>query len=229
MWLAIDTSTRRAILALEEDGRLIERRFEPRATQKAIFSELAGMLDPDTLAGLEKIIVGLGPGSFTGVKIGVMAAKALAWSRAVPILGVGSLDAVAACTPIPRSSDASLVVAVPSTRGEAYLRLYRIADAAWRADGPIHDVPVEAGALAPVLPDGMLLISGEAAEDLAEALNGKRDFVLAIEESRYPTAAGLFALGLEREAGGETDDPMQLTPNYVRLTQPERRSEGGIK
>jgi len=227
MKLAIDTSTRRALLALDDDGERIVRRFEPRATQKVIFAELAAMLDPDTLAMLDGIIVGIGPGSFTGVKIGVMAAKALAWSRAIPLIGVGSLDAVAAATTIPEKAEASLVVAVPSTRGEAYVRMYEVAEHSWRSIGPIHDIPLDLDELNSILPPGLLMVSGEAAEEVARALKGKRDFVLAIEETRYPDAEGMFALAEKRFTEDDLDDPMTLVPAYVRLTQPERRAEGG--
>ncbi|MFH1676571.1 MAG: tRNA (adenosine(37)-N6)-threonylcarbamoyltransferase complex dimerization subunit type 1 TsaB, partial [bacterium] len=63
MRLAIDTSTNRAIIALEDEGKITERIFEPRATQKIIFSVLSEILDPDTIGELEGIVVGLGPGS----------------------------------------------------------------------------------------------------------------------------------------------------------------------
>jgi tRNA threonylcarbamoyladenosine biosynthesis protein TsaB len=222
MKLAIDTSTRKAVIAIESDGEIVSRRFEPRATQKVIFGELASMLDPDTLSELDGIVIGLGPGSFTGVKIGVMAAKTLAWSRNIRIVGVGSLDAVASSAPTDCGLGVSLIVVVPSTRGEAYLRIYGLETDGWHPIGEIIDTSLELNSLNAVLPSGKLLISGEATEPLAQTLDGHRDFILAPEDSRTPSAEGLFLLARSRFESGETDDPLILVPDYIRLSQPER-------
>jgi len=225
MKLIIDTTTRKTLLALEDDGGIVERSFEPRATQKVIFAELALLLDPETLERIDGIIVGIGPGSFTGVKIGVMAAKALAWSRGIPIVGVGSLDAVAAGMDAAEVAESSLVVAVPSTRGEAYVRIYRHRDGSWEPVGPIHDVPLEAGALSGIIPTGNLLISGEAAELLVRALPD-RPAALAPDEYRHPRAAGMLRLAGNRFTLSDTDDPLLLAPVYIRPSQPERLGKG---
>ncbi|HDS30915.1 MAG TPA: tRNA (adenosine(37)-N6)-threonylcarbamoyltransferase complex dimerization subunit type 1 TsaB, partial [Firmicutes bacterium] len=152
MKLAIDTSTKQAVIAIESDGEIVARYFQPRATQKVIFGELSSMLEPDTLAQLDGIAVGLGPGSFTGVKIGVMSAKTLSWARNIPIVGVGSLDAVAASTPAHENPEISLVVAVPSTKGEAYIRIYRLENGRWIPMNGILDTIIEKDSLDSILP-----------------------------------------------------------------------------
>ena len=227
MLLAIDTSTRKAILALDIDGEIISRVFQPKATQKVIFTELAILLEPETLAMLEGIAVGIGPGSFTGVKIGVMAAKTLAWSREIPLVGVGSLDAVAASTPAPENPETSLVVAVPSTRGEGYVMVFKSEKKKWVSTGPMIDTPLVKENLDEILPSGTLIITGEAGDILSRELTGIRDHILTDEGSRYPSAEGLFSLAAERFASGKTDDPLKLVPDYTRLSQPERLARGG--
>ncbi len=230
MWLAIDTSTRRTVLALydeESECVLVERIFEPRATQRVIFSELARILEGGSLQKISAIAAGIGPGSFTGVKIGVIAAKTLAWSRRIPLVGVGSLNAVAAGTALPRNPETGLVVAVPSTRGEGYVQLYEAGKEKWTPVGPTHDVPLEAERLRTFLPPGPVLISGEAAESFARALTWKDDAVLADEDSRFPSAAGLLRLAVNRLKIGGIDDPLKLVPCYIRPTQPERLESGG--
>lgn len=226
MKLAIDTSTKKAVLALKDEDIFSSRVFEPRATQKVIFSELAAMLVPDTLTELDGIVVGLGPGSFTGVKIGVMAAKTLAWSRDIPIVGVGSMDAVAAGISADCDPKTSLIIAVPSTRGEAYIRIYELQDDTWSPSGDILDLPLEKDPIDSILPEGLLLISGEAAESLAEIIKGHRDFVIAMEDRRTPSAEGLFSLAESRFSSGNTDDPHSLVPDYIRLSQPEQKEKG---
>jgi len=227
MHLAIDTTTSKSLLALKLDGELIERRFEPRSTQRVIFSELANLLDPDALGSLSKITVGIGPGSFTGVKIGVMAAKTLAWSRNISIAGVCSMDAVASGTPMPEHSETKLVVAVPSTRGEAYVRIFSIENNDWIPSSEIHDVKLDPEKLERVIPRVKLIISGEAGENLAGVIESIREIEMVDEEYRYPRAGGVMKLGERKFKGGAEDDPLELAPMYVRPSQPERLEKEG--
>jgi tRNA threonylcarbamoyladenosine biosynthesis protein TsaB len=227
MYLAIDTSTRKNIMALEDVGRVVSREFEPRMTQRVIFAELASLLE-GKIDRLEGVAVGIGPGSFTGVKIGVMAAKALAWSKGIPLVGIGSLDAVAASTPSPDDPNAMLLVAVPSTRGEAYIQQYRFTGN-WCRTGEMRDVSLGSDDLDEWLPRHGLIINGEAAEQLADAIGSRRECAVVDAKYRYPSAEGIFAPARERFAKKETDDPLRLTPDYVRLSQPDRLSGGGAK
>lgn len=96
MILALETSTRRASLALmERDSREVvaERRFETeRAHNAAIFAPLCELLD---LAGesLSRLVVGLGPGSYGGVRVAIAAANGIALVRGTPTEGISSLRA----------------------------------------------------------------------------------------------------------------------------------------
>jgi tRNA threonylcarbamoyladenosine biosynthesis protein TsaB len=227
MWLALDTSTRKALIAIRDGETVISRQFEPRATQKVIFAELASALADGKMEKLEGIAVGCGPGSFTGVKIGVMAAKALAWAASARLVGIGSLDSVAVASPPPLDPLTSLLVAVPSTMGEIYLRAYRCRDNRWIPSGHIIDTPLDYGLIVERIPSGPLLISGEAAEPLARSLDGHREFALVDHNLWYPTAEGIFLVADERIGSGELDDPLTLLPDYIRLSQPERLDSGG--
>jgi len=96
MILALETSTRRASLALLDSGSrslVAERSFETeRAHNAAIFEPLAELLD---LAGerLQRLVVGLGPGSYGGVRVGIAVATGIALVRGIPVEGVSSLRA----------------------------------------------------------------------------------------------------------------------------------------
>ena len=190
--------------------------------------ELASLLNGGSADRLDGIAVGIGPGSFTGVKIGVMAAKALAWSKRIPLVGIGSLDSVAASTPPPSGPETILLIAVPSTRGEAYIQAYKY-DNEWVRFGEIHDVPLSPGCLESRFPDAPLIVSGEAADLLALNLDPKRNFVVADLESRYPSAHGILSLARSKFVNKQTDDPLMLTPDYIRLSQPDRLSDRGAE
>ena len=97
--LALDTSTARGSLALVEEGRdPVEAYLTPGTTHsKTLLPEIDRLLSGRGLtpAGLDLIAVGLGPGSFTGLRIGLAAAKGLAWAAGKPLIGVPTLDALA--------------------------------------------------------------------------------------------------------------------------------------
>lgn len=226
MYLAIDTSTRKALIALMDDDEFIEHRFDHKQTQKVIYSELANILDPETLADLDGIAVGTGPGSFTGVKIGVITAKTLSWARGLPLVGISSLDVIAAGIEVTDKNIENLVVTVPSTRGEIYLKTYSLEGNEWNPSSPIYDLPLNSEKLREILPTSHFYISGEAGEQLADILDVDR-FILVDENFRYPSAGGFYKLSGPRFDAGDLDDPLTLVPDYIRLSQPERLVNNG--
>jgi tRNA threonylcarbamoyl adenosine modification protein YeaZ len=113
--LALDTSTPYTCCALLEDGRVVrEQRFGPPARAGDVLPAALGDLD-----GIEAVAVGLGPGSFTGLRVGLAAAKAIAYARKLPIAGASSLQAVALDEP-------GLVYAANEARkGELFVQAFR--------------------------------------------------------------------------------------------------------
>ena len=118
--LAFDTSGAACSIALFEDGVLIAERHEivGRGHAERLIPWIAGLPDGGRA---DIIIVGCGPGSFTGVRIGIAAARALALGWHVPVTGVSSLSLIAA------GSDAgTTIVAVEAGHGEIFIQRFSI-------------------------------------------------------------------------------------------------------
>jgi tRNA threonylcarbamoyladenosine biosynthesis protein TsaB len=164
--LGIETTGRLTGVALFSAGRLLsERAIDARAlSQELLLSEVAAVLDGLglRLADLARLGVALGPGSFTGVRVGLAAARALALGADLPLVGVSSHEALA--WPF-RDAGASLVLLTGVRRGEVFLEA-----GSWQGDTWVASV---AGASVPVtevrhriepLPGaGSFLFLGEAA------------------------------------------------------------------
>ena len=156
---------------------------------------------------LDLIAVTLGPGAFTGVRIGIATAEGLGLASGRPVLGLTSFEAVAAGAPPELRAGRALVVAIESRREELYLQAFDVAGA-----------PLAEGALvAPVawsawLPAGPLVLAGDGAGRLTAAAAG-RDLVRA-SGSGLVDAGDLASLALRRWRPGKAVP--RLEPIYLR-------------
>jgi len=155
---------------------------------------------------LDLIAVTLGPGAFTGVRIGIATAQGLALATGAPALGLGSFEAVAAAVPPSLLERRALLVAIESRRAELYLQAF---------DGARQ--PVGEGALvsadhwrsaAPAVP---LVLAGDGATRLAPAL-GERNITVAPGRGEID-AASLARLAVERWQAGWRTEPLE--PRYL--------------
>jgi len=168
---------------------------------------------------LDLIAVGLGPGSYTGVRVGVSFAKTLAFAAGVPVVGVSSFDAMAANAPPDR-----VVACVRNARRDAlYVALY---DPGAVPRGNLRLVPVlEARGTLPA--DALIL--GDAAESHGEYLSGDgREF--GDPSDGHAWALTVARLGGARQAAAGADDVHALAPIYLRMSEAEekfREMEGG--
>ena len=124
--LAIDTSTENCSVALVHDGKLTTRDIEsPREHSQKLLPFVEEVLDRAgvSLAELDGLVVGAGPGSFTGVRIGVSMAQGLAFSADLPVYPVCSLQALAQQA-IRKNDVAGVVACIDARMGEVYYALY---------------------------------------------------------------------------------------------------------
>jgi tRNA threonylcarbamoyladenosine biosynthesis protein TsaB len=211
--LAFDTATPYVTVALHDgDDVVAERRSEPRMTHGEQLAPLiegvladAGIVRQDLTA----IAVGVGPGPFTGLRVGLVTARTLAFVLELPVYGVCSLDVLAAEAahgPSPIGTD--FVVATDARRKEVYLASYD--DLGRRRDGPDVLRPADAATGLPVV--------GEGAELYPEAFPDRR-------EPTLPSAGWLARTVAEELAELHDPEPMYLRrPDAVAPGQPKRVS-----
>ena len=235
--LAMDTATERTTVGL---ARVDDERVEmigaavvdaPRAAMSRLLPMVEALLAAHDLgvSNVDGIIVGRGPGSFTGVRIGVATAKGLAQGLSCPLWGVGTLDAVAWSF-----ADDDVVVGVlgDAMRGEVYPALFRCGGG--RAERLTPDrvaKPTDVAAEWAELPHPLLLAGNglrKYAEIFGEALGQK--VRIADEELWPPYAFGLFGawvvgLGSQDKLSG---DAATLLPIYTRLSDAEENERARV-
>ena len=213
MILAMDTASHIAGIALyDADGVRAEHTWTSRAHHTVdLMPNIVTLLEQEGIAAtdLQGLVVGLGPGSFTGLRIGLSVAKGLAFAQGIPLVGVPSLHAVAHAHRVWRLPTWALIAA---GRG-------RFAAALFRPDQPWPDPTdyqlTRLDTLAP--PEGQTaLYAGElTAADRAriQALWGDRAILTAPAAGLRRTGY-LAELGWQRLSAGEVDDVDALAPIY---------------
>lgn len=220
--LAMDTATSACSVALKVGGDIVERRFEQMARGQA--EALVPMID-DVLTcaevraeELDLIAVSQGPGAFTGIRIGLAAARGLSLAADVPCLGLTTTEAIAHGVPAIKAG--ALIVALDSKRADIFIQVFD-PDLA-----PLMDAEAVAPEnLASRLSDipGPLNIVGDAAAVALDALEGLETAV--IEGHTVPDAAILAELAAGRFTPG--DDISVPAPLYLRPPDAKLPRDGG--
>jgi len=225
--LAVDTSSQRLSLALRFGGRTrTQVNLAPsKRHAEVILPEIEALLRREGLQpkDLEGVAVGLGPGSFTGLRVGVAAMQGMAQSLGVPAAGVSSFLAVA------EAGEAEIALVIEDARQDSvYAGMYAREGAAWTPLLPESLLTIPE--LAQRLPARSVALTGPGAEKflglLAQA--GAAYLILAPEATRFPEAAVIARLAEPLLAAGGVP-PETLIPNYLRRTQAEEmraRREG---
>lgn len=161
---------------------------------------------------LEAVAVSVGPGAFTGVRIGLSAAKGFSLALDIPIVAVTSFEAVAASVPAEARAHRLLAIALESKRSDLYLQLFH--DDLRCLGDPIA---IEPSALTSHIPPGPLLVAGDAKQRAAAGLS-TRDDVRVFEGDDGADAARIAALAAEREVvSGAPVRPLYLRAPDVTL------------
>ncbi|MEF8788091.1 MAG: tRNA (adenosine(37)-N6)-threonylcarbamoyltransferase complex dimerization subunit type 1 TsaB [Planctomycetota bacterium] len=183
-------------------------------------------------AGIEKstldaVAVVEGPGSFTGLRVGVTCAKVLAYTLDLAAVGVPTLEIKAYnVDPAEEGSGAHVCPVQDARRGWVYATVFRSTAGRWEdRTGVLAGPPEE---VVQDVPEGALVF-GDGAEKFDDVFTSER-FRIGDISLDNPTALWTARLGLRRVRAGGAVDPMDLMPRYHRLTAPEenlQRQESG--
>jgi tRNA threonylcarbamoyl adenosine modification protein YeaZ len=223
--LAIDTGTSRIVVAAgRPDGSLIRVMDWPAGHRhgELLLAGVEELLDATGLrrGDLAGIVVGTGPGAFTGLRVGLATAKTLAHALGLPIAGVSTGEALL------RAAGAAVASgAAPGSGGVVEARLALVLPA-----GPHDRVLVRPGVAPELLPGGAG--DGVPTETVLVAVDlparAPEAAIRRGEAARDGLGAALLELGAARLRAGQADDAAQLVPEYVTLPRGVRASVGEI-
>lgn len=222
--LAIETATDVCAVALLKDEMpVIELTLDrPRSHAENLVPMIRDALRYGDIpsSSLDGIAVSIGPGSYTGLRIGVSTAKGLAYSHNLKVVGVPSLDALAAEAIAAASTGDTVIAAFNSRRNEVYTAIYHIGrkseletvEDAWPLDLDDAEAVEKLAAYEP------LILAGEGANRLANALES-----VGVHSSRVldpiairPSAVSVGRLGLARLEQGLVENIATFEPFYLK-------------
>lgn len=212
--LAIDTAGAACSVALWRDGAILSRQVEPMARGQAemLMPMVRSLVDRVgvALADIDLFAVTIGPGAFTGLRIGIAASAGMALAAGRPIVGIDNFEAAARAVPKDRLAGRTLLVALDSRRAELFAQAFD--DTLTPLAEPCCLAPADLPALAP---GGPVLVTGDAAPIAAEALARTRDAdLVSVFQAAGPADPALVAALAAERADQATDDaPMPL---YLR-------------
>jgi tRNA threonylcarbamoyladenosine biosynthesis protein TsaB len=235
--LAVDTSTRTIGLAIY-DG--IHVRSETIWTSQdhhtvELAPAVAEMLEKTrlTVADLGAIGVAIGPGSFTGLRIGLALAKGLAFSLNIPLVGIPTLDALAAAQPL---ADIPMAAVLLAGRGRLAVSWYHATDGAWQPSSQIEVLTPDElleRIQSPQDNNSATLVCGELGEEERRLLGygrmgtpskakfpERKKIILASPALCLRRPSFLAELAWRRWQAGETNDPASLAPIYLHYNAP---------
>ncbi|MBX9634639.1 MAG: tRNA (adenosine(37)-N6)-threonylcarbamoyltransferase complex dimerization subunit type 1 TsaB [Magnetospirillum sp.] len=211
--LALDSATSACSAALWQDGVVVAQRFAEmaRGQSEVLVPMVAEVMAEAGLgfADLDLLAVTVGPGAFTGIRIGLATARALALAAAKPLAGIATPEAVAAAIPHAERAGRSVLVVLDSRREEVWVQAFT-ADLVAVAE-PAALLPLDA---ARVLA-GPVVVAGDAAHLVVPLM---ADAVMA-SSAGAPHAAQVAALAARRWAEGSAlaPEPLYLRPADVTM------------
>lgn len=220
--LTFETSAKAASVALFENDRLLGESYQLTGLTH---SQTLLVMAQDLIAQCQHnpqevthVAVAAGPGSFTGVRIGVAAAKGFAWGRELPCFGVSTLEAMARGLGI---CDGYICCAMDARRSQVYNAIFQAKN--WEVTRISEDRAISLADLGQELQqlEGPVYLVGDGAA-LCQLSLPELNLRLPPEHRQHQRALGVGLAALEQYRAEDPGDAAALAPNYLRLSQAER-------
>ena len=212
--LSIETSTSICSVAIHEQGELIALAEikEPGAHAEKLLLLVDELFEKAGLsfADLDAVAVSQGPGSYTGLRIGVSTAKGIAYALEIPLIGINTLQAMAASQSV---APGDYVVAVlDARRKEVYTQTF---GDSLQELSPIEAVVLEEGVFASILEKGRVYFVGDGVEKVKEEVKSANALFIA-DWAISLSAKNMGVLASEKYARQEWEDLAYFVPNYLK-------------
>jgi tRNA threonylcarbamoyladenosine biosynthesis protein TsaB len=219
--VGIETSGKEGSVAVVRDSECLDERPLSRTGRRhasTLVLELRQLLQSARIAPeqLDVVAVSIGPGSFTGLRVGVVCAKTLAYATRATLIGVDTFEAVA------RNAPPDVVrqfVIGDAQRGDVFVGRYHRSDSGWERNGDIGIVPFQRWRNE--LP-AEAVVSGPGVQVFSAEFPGSTRLLDA--ECLTPAASHVAAVGRQRAVRGFSDDPCLLEPLYLRKSGAEEKA-----
>lgn len=222
--LGFETSAKAAGVALVEDGKLLGEYYQNSGqTHSRTLMKMAEDLlcNCDLKASdIHAVACAAGPGSFTGIRIGVSAAKGFAWGLELPCVGVSTLEGMVRSVAM---TDGIYCGAMDARRSQVYTALFRMEQG--RLTRLTEDQAISVEELGNLMQkeENLKIMVGDGGTLCYNELQSRvSNLILMPEHLRMQRASGTALVAWDRLSAGETPDGKSLTPNYLRLSQAER-------
>lgn len=214
--LAVDTATESCSVALTEGADLraeitsVSRQTHSRHLMAMVCNALE--IADWALADLDGFVAARGPGSFTGLRIGISTVKGLCTALGKPVAGISNLAGLARQAPV---RDGAVCAMIDARRNEVYCCRYRYENGVLRKETPEDALP-PAAALSAVVGPCLFIGNGSVLyrRVIEETLGPQAHF--PPPETHVLRASTLAFMGLERLMKNDADDPVRFVPHYIR-------------
>lgn len=222
--LAFETSAKAAGAALLDDKKLLGECYQNTGlTHSQTLLPMAQDLLKNcgyTPADVTHLAVAAGPGSFTGIRIGVAAAKGFAWGASLPCFGVSTLEAMAAQL---GTWQGYVCPVMDARRSQVYNALFHAECGKCTRIREDRAISLsDLGAELQKLTEPVFLVGDGSILCYNTLLESVPNLVLPPEHRMHQRAAGVALAAREKILRGEEGNALELTPNYLRLSQAER-------
>ncbi len=222
--LAFETSAKSAAVAIVQDGALLGEYFQNSGqTHSRTLMQMAEDLLKNcdiTAADIDAVACAAGPGSFTGVRIGMAAAKGFAWGREVPLIGVSTLEAMVRGV---SCADGVYCAAMDARRSQVYTATFEYRDE--KLTRLTQDAAIsieELGSTLEMIEKDIFLVGDGAALCYNTLREMQFSLRLLPEHQRMQRAAGVALLAWDQIQNGQVIPAQDVALNYLRLSQAER-------